>query len=318
MRSSLLIIPAAAVLIGLGLSQRLPSQEQVPGQQPAAPISEQLRAENCMVGYIDKVEVPAMAQGKLKSIKIEEGMTIKKDDLIAVIDDTPAQLNLELKKAEEEEAILNATNDINLKDGKNSAKIARAEAESYKELHEKRGTSWWEMQKKILESERAELRVTLAEMQMKIAKAQYFAKRSELRIAEDEIKRRQITAPFDGFIEKREAQLGQWVQPGSPIATLVRMDTLKVEGDIKLEYIDQVARGTAVVVEIFNRGDDEKPIRVNATISYVSTEINMDDRHRVWAEVKNQPIGNENWVIKPGMRAEIIIPRVEGNDNQVF
>ena len=152
---------------------------------------------------------------------------------------------------------------------------------------------------------------------MKIAKAQYFAKRSELRIAEDEITRRKIKAPFDGFIEKREAQLGQWVQPGSPIATLVRMDKLKVEGDVKLEYIDQVVRGAPVTVEIYHRGEMGEPLRVEAQIKYISTEVDLNNRHRIWAEVENQPAGPDSWRIKPGMRAVITI-RSSGRTNDAF
>ncbi|NND99771.1 MAG: HlyD family efflux transporter periplasmic adaptor subunit [Pirellulaceae bacterium] len=267
-----------------------------------------MRAENCLVGYINKVDIPAESQGKLDAIKIEEGMIVKSGDLIAVIDDTQARLALDLKKAEEEEAILNATNDINYKDAVNSEKIARAEAESYKDLHKEGAAPYWDLQKKILEADRAHLRIGLAEIQMKIAKAQYFAKRADLRIAEDEIQRRKIVAPFDGFIEKRDAQLGQWVQPGSPIATLVQMDKLKVEGDIDaLRYSGRVMKGTPVQVRVYHNANASKPHVIDAQITYVSTEIDLNNRYRVWAEIPNQSVGDD-WMIKPGMRAEIIIP----------
>ena len=88
------------------------------------------------------------------------------------------------------------------------------------------------MEKKRLEAKRAKLRIELAEMNMKVAKAQYYAKESEMLIASEEVTRRQIKAPFDGYIEKRVAQLGEWVQAGSPIALLVNMNKLRVEGDI--------------------------------------------------------------------------------------
>ena len=69
-------------------------------------------------------------------------------------------------------------------------------------------------------------------MQKKIAEVQMIAKRSEREIAEFELTRRKVTAPATGFIEARIAQLGEWVQPGTPIATLIQMDRLRVEGDI--------------------------------------------------------------------------------------
>ena len=88
------------------------------------------------------------------------------------------------------------------------------------------------MEKKRLEAKRAKLRIELADMQKKIAEAQMIAKRSEGKIAEFELTRRKVTAPATGFIEARIAQLGEWVQPGTPIATLIQMDRLRVEGDV--------------------------------------------------------------------------------------
>ena len=86
--------------------------------------------ENCVVQYISKVDVPARAEGTLTVLKVDEGLTVEKDQVLAVIDDTAAQINVALKEAEEKEAILNATNEVNLNDAKNSEELARAEAEA--------------------------------------------------------------------------------------------------------------------------------------------------------------------------------------------
>lgn len=73
-------------------------------------------------------------------LRFEEGDTVDEGVILAVIDDTAAALALELKKAEEKEAILNAANEVNLEDAKNSEELASAEAEAYKELR-REGTS---------------------------------------------------------------------------------------------------------------------------------------------------------------------------------
>ena len=284
-------------------------------QQSEAPTQPNLgiRAENCMVGYINKVDIPALAEGKLKEIRFEEGVTVSADDIVAMIDDTQMRLTLKLKEAEAEEALLNAANDINKKDAINTEKIARAEAEAYKELHEEKAIPYWELRKKILEADRAELRITLADMQMRIAKEQYLAKRAELRIAEHEITRREIKAPFAGFIEKRIAQLGQWVQPGSPVATLVQMDELKVEGDFDaLRYSGKITIGTPVIVRVFHNANRDDAVEIQSVISYVSSEIDLNNRYRVWTKIKNKPLGKNDWLIKPGMLAEIEINKPQG------
>ncbi len=100
-------------------------------------------------------------------------------------------------------------------------------------------------------------------------------------------------------------QRGQWVQPGTPLATLIQMDKLRVEGDIDaLRYAGQVRKGTPVEVVIYNEAANGT--RINGKLGFVSMEIDLNNRYRVWVEVENQKAGEE-WSYKPGMRAEIII-----------
>jgi len=283
-------------------------------QQPASPgalSSSEIRAENCMVQYINKVNIAAEAEGKLTELNFEEGDTVSLDDVLAVIDDTAAALAVELKKAEEKEAILNAANDVNLKDALNSEELASAELKAFEELLREGAIPFWEMEKKRLEAERARLRIDLADMQKKIAEVQMIGKRHERQIAEFELTRRQVTAPATGFIERRIAQIGEWVQPGSPVATLIQMDKLRVEGDIDaLRYPGQILKGTPVEVTIY--AGAENAITVDGKLGYVSMELDLQNRYRVWVQIENSKVG-QDWVIKPGMRAEIVLKELRPN-----
>lgn len=270
----------------------------------------EIRAENCFVEYINKTNVAAKAEGTLMELRFEEGATVNKDDVLAIIDDTAAKLALELKKAEEKEAMLNASNEVNLKDAINSEELASAESTAYEDLYRERAIPFWEKEKKRLEAERAELRIDLAEMQKKIAEAQMVAKFSEVKIAEFELTRRQITAPSTGFIEKRIAQLGEWVQPGSPIATLIQMDEVRVEGDVDaLRYPGEIVQGMPVKVLVYTNDDPDKALSFDTELGFVSMEVDSAQRYRVWAKIKNEKTANGDWLLKPGMRAELIIPR---------
>lgn len=274
--------------------------------------SPELRAENCMVKMIRNVRVPAEIDGRITDMKIVEGGSVQAGDLLVVIDDTQAKLMLALKQAEEREAELNASNDVDYRDAVNSARSAKAEAEAYKELRREGATPYWEMEKKILEADRAELRIELAKSKQDISKVQYIAKRTERELAEHELTRRRVVAPFGGFIEARIAQLGEWVQPGSPVLQLVQLDTLRIEGDIDaLRYPGQVTLGTPAKVLIYanadrNQADPAQAIKMEGTIGFVSSEIDLNNRYRIWVEVQNERKGND-WLIKPGMEADISV-----------
>jgi len=289
---------------GGGLGSLTPSS-QSPGDQSEL----EIRAENCIVQYIEKTPIPARADGSLMQMHFKEGDTVNKGDVLAVIDDTQAKLAIELKKAELKEAELNAANDINARNAINSAKLAKAELESFKQLLKEGAIPYWEMKKKEFEADRADLAIELDLMNTKIAKIQMIAKRNELKMAEFELTKRKVTAPLTGQIEERIAQTGQWVQPGEPIATLIQMDKLRVEGDVDaLRYPGQVRRGAAVQVMIYTNTKKHEAIKFNGKLGYVSLEINSNDEYRVWVEVTNRRVG-EDWLLKPGMKAEIVIQK---------
>ncbi len=310
-------VPAVLSLVVLAHAQDGSRQGVQPSSSgliaPASSNSERsLRADNCMVKFIQNVRVPAETEGRITELKIVEGSTVSPGDLLAIVDDSQSLLNVELKKAEEREAELNAIDDVNIRNAVNTERSANAEAEAYKELRREGATPYWEMEKKILEAETAKLRIELAEGQQKIAKVQFVGKRTERELAEMELGRRRIVAPFGGYVESRIAQLGEWVQAGSPVLQLVQLDKLRIEGDIDaLRFPGQITRGTPAKVLIYANSDRAgadvtQAIRLDATIGFVSSEIDLNNRYRIWVEVANERV-NDDWLIKPGMEADITV-----------
>lgn len=264
-----------------------------------------LRAEAVFVQHINKVDVPATAEGVLTELKVEEGDSVTKGDMVAVIDDRVPQLTVKLKEAEETEARIKATDDVNLRDAINNEKLATAEAKSFEQLRDDGAIGYYDMRRKQLEAEKQRLRIELAKLEEKTRMVEVVKKQTELKMAIAELEKRQVSAPTSGYIEERHANLGQWVQPGTPIATLIQMDRLRVNGDVSgLAYPGRVVKGAAVKVKIYT--SDDRQLEIDGVLGYVSMELNGNGQHRVWVEVENQRIDSD-WLIKPGMEAEMEI-----------
>lgn len=256
-------------------------------------------ADAAKVILINNVRVPAQVEGMLTEILVEEGAIIEQDQPIAKIDDRQALLTLDLKKAQEREAEYNALNNINLKDAQNSEALAREKAKAYKDLERQGATATWNARSLELEATREKLRIELAEMNMKIAEVQLLAKKSERELADLEIVKRKILAPFSGFVETRVAQLGEWVQPGSPIVQIVQMDRLRAQGFVSAVSPDRaVSPGMPAVVE-FDLGNNRKE-RINGVVGFVGNDVDLQNRRKIWVEFANSRVGND-WLIKPGM-----------------
>ncbi|QEG40132.1 putative efflux pump membrane fusion protein [Roseimaritima ulvae] len=279
-----------------------PTTESVDSNQP-------LTATNCLVKLIHSARIPSQVEGMLTELKVDEGVSVEAGQLIAVIDDEQARLMLALRQAEEMEALLTAENDVNLRDAVASEASARAEYKSYEEMLKSGSIPFWEAEKKRLDADRQKLRIELAELEGKQAKTTLIAKKRSRELAELEVKKRQVTAPFGGYIETRIAQLGEWVQPGSPLFEVVQMDKLRVEGDVDaLRFPQAVVKGAPVKVYV-QTSADAQPAEFNARIDFVSTQVDLAGRRRIWVDVQNVQQGDE-WMINPGMQATIVFQNV--------
>ncbi len=58
--------------------------------------------------------------------------------------------------------------------------------------------------------------------------------------AEEDIARLTITAPFDGILESDTAELGSLMQPGTPCATIIQLDPMKLVGFVPEAQVDRI------------------------------------------------------------------------------
>lgn len=266
---------------------------------------------DAMVVPIQTVPVPAQVEGVLTQMPVEEGSIVEEGQTLALIDDRQAQLTLKLKLAEEKEAKLNSENDINLRDAENSLRLETEKAKAFTKLAEDGGMAFWEAETQRLEATRQVLRLELARLNQDIASSQYEAKSFERQMAQMEIEKRKILAPISGFVEKREAQKGEWVQPGSPILQLVGMDRLRAQGFFKSDDPNQTLRRGMRAEVVFSAGSAEIKV-IPGVVGFVGNDVDLAQQRRIWVEFDNERIGEqlEDWLYQPGMKPTIrIYPR---------
>ena len=136
----------------------------------------------------------------------------------------------------------------------------------------------------------------IAQARAKLASAEAALKRSELDIA-----RTHIEAPFDGIVEDVHQEVGDYVNPGSPCATIVDLDPMLLvgrvsEADVLRVDVGQDARGTL--------SDGRE---VSGAISFVGQQSDPVTRtYRI--EI---PIANPAYELRSGITTEIFIPIAE-------
>lgn len=112
---------------------------------------------------------------------------------------------------------------------------ARAQAELARET--------WERNRQLYQEEQAISQ--LAYLQTKYRSEEAEARRDAL---ERRVERTRIRAPFGGVVESREVEVGSLVSPGTPVARLVELDTLKIQAGVPERYAPDVEVGDPATV----------------------------------------------------------------------
>ena len=104
-----------------------------------------------------------------------------------------------------------------------------------------------------------------------------------------------VRAPFDGLVEQRLVSVGDYVTRGTKVASVIRINPLRVELTVPGQYLSEVAAGRAVTLEV----DAFRGKTFTGRIRYVSPVLRTDTR----ALVVEAVVPNESGQLKPGLFA---------------
>ncbi len=137
-----------------------------------------------------------------------------------------------------------------------------------------------------------------AETQVAATEASLEAAEAAVKIAEVEFAYTRIEAPFDGVVDRRMVELGDFVDRGDSIAQLVELDPILIVTQVNERDVQRLALGAPGTARLMTGTTVEGHIRHISAIADEATRT-----FRVELEVPN-PDG----AISDGMTAEIALP----------
>jgi multidrug resistance efflux pump len=155
-----------------------------------------------------------------------------------------------------------------------------------------------------LEYKKAILGIEKAEQEHTSNKLTAEAKKAEAGAAEVGVFRRVLRAPFDGIVIKVYRHVGEWVSPGDAVVQIVRVDRLRVSGNLDAaDWGPADFEGRKVTVEVtLPHGRVEK---VTGKVVYVSPVVE-GGQLPVTAEIES-PMENGHPVVRAGLKANMTI-----------
>lgn len=134
-----------------------------------------------------------------------------------------------------------------------------------------------------------------AELQLIKVRADKAAAEAALSQAEAAADRLNLSAPFAGFIDSVEVERGEWVQTGTPIATLLALDPIVVRAEVSELDMGYVAVGDRAEVSLVSGQE------MSGTVRHISRDASEGTR-TFPIEVA---LPNPDHAIPSGMTAEV-------------
>ena len=267
--------------------------------------------ERCLVSLVEEAQVPAREAGVLVELQIREGDVVSRGDLIARIDDSQPDFDRRKAVAEHAQAKAKAESDVDVRYAVAAEQVAKAEYDKANESNNRvpGSVTRVELDRLQLTWKRGELQIEQAEVERRLAGMAVQSKEVDIAAAENAINRRKILAPLDGVVVRVFPHLGEWMQPGDPLARVVRADRLRVEGFVDAARFDpDKVRDRPVTVNVTLA--DERVETFKGRIVFTSPIVESGGEYLVWAEVENRQMeaGHpEEWMLRPGQTVQMTI-----------
>jgi len=260
-----------------------------------------VRLEHCLVSLIDDLEIPAEQAGVLTSLSVKEGDQLAKDAVIATVDAEQARFHYEAALADAHGARTKADSTLETEYAVATHRTAEAEHRIAQFANQKQNgaVSVVELEKLRLAAEQAKIKIDVTRLESVVRGSDARGFDAKAKLAEVEVRNREIRAPLAGEVVEVPIRAGEWVEAGRPIVRLVRLDRLRVEGFVKfseLAPVDVMNRLVRVKVD-FAAGRVES---FEGRVTFVSPLVQPGGEYRIWAEVENRREADQ-WLLRPGL-----------------
>ncbi len=195
--------------------------------------------------------------GFVAEVRVEENHAVKAGDTLVVLDDR--DLRARLAQTEADLAALLATVSSRGRVGQAEAAVAQAQAQAVKAIADLQRIEPLARQEVVSQQQLDAARAAATAAEAQLAAAQAMLVGADARVAAARATRDQaalqlsytrITAPANGVVSKKAVELGQLVQAGQPLMTVVPLEDVWVTANLKETETADVTPGDSADITV--------------------------------------------------------------------
>jgi membrane fusion protein (multidrug efflux system) len=270
----------------------------------ATPIARYIRVSGTLAAE-ESAEVAAEIAGRVVATPVERGSRVASGGELVRI--SAAEVEAQAREAQANAAQIEAR--LGIAGGKAfevarvpevasadaSRQLARTDFARAQTLHAGKLIAQAEFDQRRAQLESAERQYDVA---INGAEQQYqslLAARARVTVAQKALADTVVRAPFNGVVGERLVSAGDYVTRGTKVASVMRVDPLRVELTVPQQYVSAVDAGRAVTFEV----DAYPGETFTGQVRFVSPSVNADTRALTVEAVVPNPTGR----LKPGFFA---------------
>ena len=261
----------------------------------------------CMVFAIEDIDVPARISGQLVEVNVREGQTVDKEQVLAKVDDSIAQLQLQAAKDKLSSIEFRASNDSRVRVATATYRVAADEHQDAKRLARTNAIPQQQLRRAALREDEARIAVENETHEHNLAQKEVIVEKQNVAIAMAQTLQYLINAPTQGTVKKLYVSAGEWVKSGDKVMQVVRMDKLWVEGFVEADQYDPYeidGRNVTVTAKFANNTVET----FDGKVIFVGLEKSAGGRFVVRAEIANRRAGDgSHWHLLPGSAVQMTI-----------
>ncbi len=308
------VVLVASAIAAAGCSANANGDPSAPAAAAAVQVATAVAESVSLTRYIavsgtlaaqESAEVAAETAGRIVATPVERGSRVGANaDLVRI---SATEVEAQAREAEANAAQIaarlgiagGATFDVTrvpeVANADANRRLARTEFARAETLHESQLISQSEYEQKSAQLESAERQYDVAANGAEQQYQSLMAARARMNLAQKAVADTVVRAPFPGLVGERFVSVGDYVTKGTKVASVMRVDPLRIELTVPAQYVSQVAAGRGV-----NFAVDSYPGETfTGQVRYVSPSVDAATRALTLEAVVPNPDGR----LKPGFFA---------------
>ena len=257
---------------------------------------------------VDQVTISSEADGRVRSILADLGDRVRAGQVLIQLDNEKQQYTFEQQQAALARTLAQygAPDPQHLPDVEKTPDVQKANADlvQAKQAFERANELFKRtlISRQSLEDAQTALQSRQASYDSALQNARNLrasiqASEAAMKLAGRNVRDTEIRAPFDGYVERRLVNLGELVKMQMPVMAIVRLDPLKVTGEIPEKMAPWITDGRPVELHV-----DAYPNRTfTGKLTRISPAVNTSTR----AFPFEAAVPNADAVLKPGTFARV-------------